>query len=66
MGSIVPPAPAPDPKVRRAILGLYAVCTGLGAPMVEHPDIRWFLGNVTPKAKRRFEDSYVAENKGIL
>jgi hypothetical protein len=32
---------------RRAILGLFAVWGGLGAIMVERPDIAWFFGNVS-------------------
>ncbi len=34
-------------EARRAFLGLYAVWTGLGAIMVEHPEIRFFFGNVS-------------------
>lgn len=32
---------------RRAILGLFAVWTGLGAMIVEHPEVHWFFGNVS-------------------
>lgn len=34
-------------EARRAVLGLFAVWTGLGAIVVEHPEILWFFGNVS-------------------
>lgn len=34
-------------ETKRAILGLYAVWAGLGAIVVEHPEVRYFFGNVS-------------------